>query len=159
METAAMSRRREPQQANLFELEAGIGEAPLGDEPEVDVADAVAEAEQARAPRRGARQAEREESPAETGPPSDDVAGFGRRFLGAVLDVVLQALVGLAAVAGAQAIGAAPVPRAMPGFALLLLVFSLVYTVIPLAFWGRTPGMRAVGLVAHTGDEHPLTFA
>ena len=42
---------------------------------------------------------------------------------------------------------------------LLLLVFSLFYTVVPLAFWGKTPGMAAVGLACQAGDDLPLTFA
>ena len=42
--------------------------------------------------------------------------------------------------------------------AIFLLSFSFLYYVFPLAFWGRTPGMSLVGLVARTPDNRPLTF-
>jgi uncharacterized RDD family membrane protein YckC len=42
--------------------------------------------------------------------------------------------------------------------AIFLLSFSFLYFVFPLAFWGRTPGMSLVGLVARTPDNRPLTF-
>jgi len=42
--------------------------------------------------------------------------------------------------------------------AVFLLSFSFLYFVFPLAFWGRTPGMSLVGLVARTPDNRPLTF-
>lgn len=48
----------------------------------------------------------------------------------------------------------------MLGLAVFVAVFSFLYTVIPLAFWGRTLGMTRVGLVASGGDEPQgaLTF-
>ena len=52
-----------------------------------------------------------------------------------------------------------PALEQLPAFAVLLLVFSLFYTVVPLAFWGKTPGMAAVGLACQAGDDLPLTFA
>ncbi len=51
-------------------------------------------------------------------------------------------------------------PRAAdaPAGALFLLVFSFLYQVLPLAFWGRTPGMALAGLVASAPDGQQLTF-
>ncbi len=44
---------------------------------------------------------------------------------------------------------------------LLLLIgcFSFVYHVLPLTFWGHTPGMARVGIVARSLDGGPLTIA
>jgi uncharacterized RDD family membrane protein YckC len=135
-----MSRkRREAQQTTLFELELDEPPAEPGLTP-------------APAPRRAAAV----ERPAEV---ADVHASFGARFLAGAVDLVAQALVAAAAIAGARALGVVVGPRAVPGLALLLFVFSLCYTVVPLAFWGRTPGMAALGLVARAADEHPPTFA
>lgn len=45
-----------------------------------------------------------------------------------------------------------------PGGAVFLLSFSFLYAVLPLAFWGRTPGMALVGLRASSTDGRPLSF-
>lgn len=45
-----------------------------------------------------------------------------------------------------------------PAVALFVLAFSFLYTVIPLAFWGQTPGMVWAGLVARCGESEPLAF-
>ncbi|MEM6455925.1 MAG: RDD family protein [Acidobacteriota bacterium] len=46
-----------------------------------------------------------------------------------------------------------------PPFAGLALIFSFPYWVIPLAFWGQTPGMAWIGHLARTLDREPLTFS
>ena len=43
--------------------------------------------------------------------------------------------------------------------ALFLLPFSFLYEVFPLAFWGRTPGMARVGIVARSRDGKSLSFS
>ena len=43
--------------------------------------------------------------------------------------------------------------------ALFLLPFSFLYEVFPMAFWGRTPGMARVGLVARNRDGKSLSFS
>jgi uncharacterized RDD family membrane protein YckC len=40
-----------------------------------------------------------------------------------------------------------------------LLPFSFLYQVFPLAFWGCTPGMAKVGLVARSRDGQTLSFS
>ena len=45
-----------------------------------------------------------------------------------------------------------------PAVALFLLSFSFLYTVVPLAFWGHTPGMAWAGLDARGRDGEPLAF-
>lgn len=46
----------------------------------------------------------------------------------------------------------------LPALALFVAVFSFVYSVVPLAFWGRTPGMALMRVVARGADGGPLTF-
>ncbi len=71
----------------------------------------------------------------------------------ALLFAVLGSLVGGAAVQGV------PLARApWPAFGLMLLVFSYLYTVIPLAFWGRTPGMALARLRARCWSGENLSF-
>ncbi|NJL29066.1 MAG: hypothetical protein HC897_14870 [Thermoanaerobaculia bacterium] len=43
-------------------------------------------------------------------------------------------------------------------FAILALVFSFLYCVVPLAFWGRTPGMVMSHEIARSLDDQPLSF-
>lgn len=38
------------------------------------------------------------------------------------------------------------------------LSFSFLYTVVPLAFWGQTPGMAGLGLMSCTPEGQHLTF-
>ncbi|MDY7091849.1 MAG: RDD family protein [Acidobacteriota bacterium] len=45
-----------------------------------------------------------------------------------------------------------------PGLAIFLLTFSFLYTVIPLAFWGQTPGMSVAGILACAEDGENLSF-
>lgn len=40
-----------------------------------------------------------------------------------------------------------------------LLPFSFLYQIFPLAFWGRTPGMERVGIVARSRDGQALSFS
>jgi uncharacterized RDD family membrane protein YckC len=80
------------------------------------------------------------------------------RLLAAGID--LAALVAVLAVAlvGARLLQIRPGAHGWPAFAVLALVFSFLYQTVPLAFWGRTPGMARLGLEARglTGDR--LTF-
>jgi uncharacterized RDD family membrane protein YckC len=46
----------------------------------------------------------------------------------------------------------------LPPLALFLAIFSLLYSAVPLAFWGRTPGMALVRLIARDEGGGPLTF-
>ena len=39
-----------------------------------------------------------------------------------------------------------------------LLAFSFLYAVLPLAFWGRTPGMTLAALKASAREGGPMTF-
>lgn len=127
--------RRGPQQATLFELE--LDEAP------------VAEPVALPPPSRSARGEKVAARP----------APFRVRLFAGLVDLGIHVAVAALALLGTRLLGVPPALSELPPFAVLLLVFSLFYTVVPLAFWGKTPGMAAVGLACQAGDDLPLTFA
>jgi uncharacterized RDD family membrane protein YckC len=81
------------------------------------------------------------------------------RLLAGGIDLGFHLLVAGGAALGTALLGVDPRGETLPGFALLLLVVSFFYTVVPLAFWGRTPGMAAAGLACRGDDGQPLAFA
>lgn len=91
--------------------------------------------------------------PAEPSPPS-----LGDRLLAGLADVAILAGVGLTLVGGAWILGVPPAAGHLPPLALALLTFSLLFSVVPLAFWGRTPGMAWRGITARGPGLGPLTF-
>ena len=154
----------------------GAGELPLfpagdgaaGDEALEDEAfgdDAGDEALPRPAPARPARETAAGAEPAgpqrgaalaATGEPAP--AGWPSRVLASLAD---GAFLGAALVGGGLAaalLGVWPGAGALVPLALFALVFSFVYSVVPLAFWGRTPGMAVAGLVSRDADGGPLTF-
>jgi uncharacterized RDD family membrane protein YckC len=80
------------------------------------------------------------------------------RLLAGLADLLVHAAVGVAAAVGALLLGARLEPAHWPAFALFLLTFSFLYSVVPLAFWGQTLGMAWAGLLAVNGDGQPLAF-
>jgi len=80
------------------------------------------------------------------------------RLLAGAADLLVHAAVAVAAVAGSRLLGAAPKPADWPAVALFVLVFSFLYTVLPLAFWGQTLGMAWAGIAAQGRDGEALTF-
>ena len=89
-------------------------------------------------------------------PPSE--APLAPRLRGAGGDLVIVAAIGALAAVGAGWLGA-PIGRdGLVPLALFLLAWSFVYFVVPLAFWGQTPGMSWAGLVARSGAAEPLSF-
>jgi uncharacterized RDD family membrane protein YckC len=81
------------------------------------------------------------------------------RVFAGLVDLGVHVAVAALALLGTRLLGVPPGLPELPAFAVLLVVFSLFYTVVPLAFWGKTPGMSAVGLACQAGDDLPLTFA
>ncbi|MDA8017783.1 MAG: RDD family protein [Thermoanaerobaculia bacterium] len=80
------------------------------------------------------------------------------RLIGGVIDLTIHALVLGFVIAASWIMGAHLQLDDWPAFLLFLLLFSLLYAGVPLAFWGQTPGMMRVGHVARTGSGEPLTF-
>ncbi len=79
------------------------------------------------------------------------------RFRAAVVDAV--AMIGVLAllVAGGAVMGA-PVGLGSLAFYLTTwLLFSFLYHVVPLLFWGKTPGMVRTGLITRSAEGGPLT--
>lgn len=85
-------------------------------------------------------------------------ASVGRRLAGGLADGVVHGAVLAVAVLGMALMEVEPELSQWPALALFLIVFSFLYTVVPLAFWGQTPGMAWLGLQARDDGERPLTF-
>ena len=99
--------------------------------------------------------AEWEEEPA---PPGPRRVTLGARYLAGLADLAVHAGVVVLLLLGARLLGVEVGAGDWPPLAVFLLIFSLLYSVLPLAFWGRTPGMAWAGLVARTPDGMSLTF-
>ncbi|HEX3127624.1 MAG TPA: RDD family protein [Thermoanaerobaculia bacterium] len=87
-----------------------------------------------------------------------DRAGVGSRMAAGAADLLVHGAVIVGILLGCRYMGVRPVLSDWPGFALFLLSFSFLYTVVPLAFWGHTPGMAWRGLDARSRDGEPLAF-
>lgn len=85
-------------------------------------------------------------------------AGFFSRIAAASADLLVHAAVAVGILIGCRYMGVRPVLSDWPAVALFLLSFSFLYTVVPLAFWGHTPGMAWAGLDARSRDGEPLAF-
>ena len=86
-------------------------------------------------------------------------AGLRDRLLAGLADLAVQlVMLGLAVTATHALAVTVTIDDWMP-FGVLMLVFSFLYWVVPLAFWGQTPGMAWVGHTARTLSDEPLTFA
>lgn len=84
-------------------------------------------------------------------------ASLPARIAAGGADLAALGSAALAVAAGTRLLGH-PGPWPWPPFALFLLAFSFLYTVVPLAFWGQTPGMAWRGLVARSLDGDALSF-
>lgn len=87
-----------------------------------------------------------------------DRAGIGSRIAAGAADLLVHGAVIVGVLLGCRYMGVRPVLSDWPAFALFLLSFSFLYTVVPLAFWGHTPGMAWRGLDARSRDGEPLAF-
>ena len=85
-------------------------------------------------------------------------AGLFSRIAAAGADLLVHAAVAVGVLIGCRYMGVKPVVSDWPAVALFLLSFSFLYTVVPLAFWGHTPGMAWAGLDARSRDGEPLAF-
>lgn len=85
-------------------------------------------------------------------------AGLGSRLAAGGADLLVHAAVAVGVLIGCRYMGVRPVLSDWPAVGLFLLSFSFLYTVVPLAFWGHTPGMAWAGLDARSRDGEPLAF-
>ena len=100
------------------------------------------------------------EEDAEPAKAASEFAGSGKRLAAGLADLVVHAAIGVLALLGCRGLGVRPDLREAPAFAAFLLSFSFLYTVLPLAFWGHTPGMAWAGITSHNTPQNgePLTF-
>lgn len=80
------------------------------------------------------------------------------RLAAGAADLLMHGAVIILLLIGTRSLGVRPTLDDAPAFAIFLLVFSFLYTVVPLAFWGHTLGMAWVGLTSLNRDGEPLTF-
>ncbi len=90
--------------------------------------------------------------------PREDVAFLGDRLLGGLADLAAQLLMLGLAIASTHALDVVVTVADWMPFGVLALVFSFLYWVMPLAFWGQTPGMAWVGHTARSSSGEPLSF-
>lgn len=75
-----------------------------------------------------------------------------------LLDLAVAASVLTIVLAVVRWMGVEPRFGAWPAYATFLLAFSFLYFVIPLSFWGQTPGMSWAGIAARWDEDLPLSF-
>lgn len=85
-------------------------------------------------------------------------APFAARLTATLADLGVYAAAAGAGWIGTVLLGARLDAADLPALAVYLLAFSFLYAVVSLAFWGRTPGMTAAGVVARGAGDAPLTF-
>lgn len=105
--------------------------------------------------------ADAEEAPREPAAHEERVArraSASRRLLAALADLVVHLAVLAGGVTAMALLGLEPRLEDLPGLIVYVLSFSFLYTVVPLAFWGQTPGMAWVGIKATDRSGSPLTF-
>jgi uncharacterized RDD family membrane protein YckC len=89
--------------------------------------------------------------------PAPARVGLLARVPAGLADLAVHCAVAIILVVGSRLLG---VERTLPWapFALCLGLFSFLYFVVPLAFWGHTPGMAWRGLQARSRSGEPLSF-
>ena len=80
------------------------------------------------------------------------------RLLGGLADVTIHLATLGSMIVAVQLMGVPVALADWPAFAGLTLIFSFLYSVVPLAFWGHTPGMAWVGHSARSESDEPLSF-
>lgn len=89
---------------------------------------------------------------------SSSRAGLGSRLAAGAADLLVHAAVTVGVLVGCRLMGVMPALDDWPAVAVFVLSFSFLYTVVPLAFWGHTPGMAWAGLAARSRDGQALAF-
>ena len=104
------------------------------------------------------------EAPSRAAPPAAgaarrrEPAPLASRYLAGLADLAVHLALAVALLFGARVLGAQAGLADWPALVLFLVVFSFLYTVLPLAFWGQTPGMAWAGLVARSPGDANLAF-
>ena len=163
-----MSRRRPAEEGLLFDLpldRTPTASVEAAEQSALPLAEEAGE-ETAEFPQEAALDIFEDEPAATELPPVIDQRPLSKP---AVVTLRLRAAAGLADLGVCAAVmvvllvtllaqGVRPAVSDWPAGAVFLLTFSFLYAVLPLAFWGRTPGMALAGLRASSTDGRPLTF-
>jgi hypothetical protein len=139
-----------PTQQGLFDLEPGSDEGPF--RPRASAAGPFVMSRP---------EPEEPEPPRGAGPDGladMEPAPLATRLFAALTDLVAHLGALAVGLGGIRLLGVVPSPADLPALLCLLAVFSLFFTVIPLAFWGRTPGMAAAGIETRSLGGELLTF-
>jgi uncharacterized RDD family membrane protein YckC len=91
-----------------------------------------------------------------TGEPT--AAGLGPRAVAGLIDLGVCGVVAVMILVALLTQGVRPSLSDWPAGSVFLLTFSFLYSVLPLAFWGRTPGMVLAGLRSTSPEGQPMTF-
>lgn len=91
-------------------------------------------------------------------PGEEAVAVWPHRLRAGLADLTIHVLMLAVAAIAALRLGVDLDASHWPPFAGLALIFSFLYWMVPVAFWGQTPGMAWVGHAARSLDDEPLTF-
>jgi len=94
--------------------------------------------------------------PRAVAPAEIEPAGPLPRFVAGLADFAVHLAVGVVMIGGSRLLGVERTP--WPPLLVCLTLFSFVYFVVPMAFWGNTPGMAWRGLQARARGGEPLSF-
>ena len=86
------------------------------------------------------------------------LASWSERLRAGLADLLMHVLMLAVAITVAYRLGVELRWSFWPPFAGLALIFSFLYWMVPVAFWGQTPGMAWVGQAARSVGDEPLTF-
>lgn len=85
-------------------------------------------------------------------------ATVSSRLLAGAADLLIHGGVLAGVSLGLYSMSIEPRPWQWPGFLVLLLAFSFVYTVVSLSFWGQTAGMAWREMISRDRLARPLSF-
>ncbi|MEM9290753.1 MAG: RDD family protein [Acidobacteriota bacterium] len=85
-------------------------------------------------------------------------APLSRRLAAGLADLVIQGGVAILVLLGQSSLGVLPRAEHAPALLLFMVAFSFLYTVVPMAFWGQTPGMSAAAIAAMAADGENPSF-
>jgi len=80
------------------------------------------------------------------------------RWLAGLADLAVHLALAITLLFGARLLGVRAGLNDWVPIGFFLLVFSFFYSVLPLAFWGQTPGMAWAGVAARARFGESLTF-
>jgi uncharacterized RDD family membrane protein YckC len=89
---------------------------------------------------------------------SREPAPLSTRYLAGLADLAVHLALSVALLFGSRFLGVEAGLGDWPAVVLFLLVFSFLYHVLPLAFWGQTPGMAWAGVAARARGGESLAF-